>query len=114
MVYLFVYGTLKRGFTNHYMLRGSRFISEAYVEGYTVPDKNIPVAVPAPEECRVYGELYMVDYRKLHRLDIFEQGYSRVETLATTITSSRKYRAYIYIIQRPATKCYYSYYTLLE
>ena len=112
-MYLFVYGTLKKGYTNHYLLSraGARFIGDAWVEGYTILDQFVPVAVPAPRKCRVYGELYEVDQDTIKILDVFEEGYERVETTAVTISSIENYRAYIYIVSSPTSRCYYSYYT---
>ncbi len=110
-MYLFVYGTLKKGYTNHYLLSraGARFIGDAWVEGYTILDQFVPVAVPAPKECRVYGELYRVDKDTIKILDMFEEGYKRVTT--TVAIGEKKYRAYIYIVSSPTSRCYYSYYT---
>ena len=79
---LFVYGTLKRRCWNHNYISHCRLVGEGYVAGYTLAiDSYIPYAVRAPRECRVWGEVYLVDQLTLSRVDRLEghpEEYRRV------------------------------------
>jgi gamma-glutamylaminecyclotransferase len=83
MTTLFVYGTLKRGGSNHAHLAGQRFLGEARtVPGYTLFSLgDYPGLVPAPHDLPgVTGELWLVNDICLALLDELE-GIS--ETLYT-------------------------------
>ena len=85
---VFVYGTLKRGHSNHGVLNGATFQTQGYITHRqefgmrtvgTFPvvyrrsdiDENITGAAP-----RIMGELYSVDVAGLHQLDQLEgNGY---------------------------------------
>lgn len=80
-----VYGTLKRGYGNHYILASGRaeFNGEKIVDGYRLEHHGFPVAVP-DENARFLGEVYdigdtEIDHRAqetLARLDRLEsEGY---------------------------------------
>jgi gamma-glutamylcyclotransferase (GGCT)/AIG2-like uncharacterized protein YtfP len=73
---VFVYGTLKRGASNHAWLAGSRWLGEACLPGLVLHDLGpFPMAVLGAGT--VYGELYGVDAAGLARLDQLE-GYPRL------------------------------------
>jgi gamma-glutamylcyclotransferase (GGCT)/AIG2-like uncharacterized protein YtfP len=68
---VFVYGTLKSGFGNHYLLEGSTFKGPASVSGRLYVN-GLPYF---KRGCGIVkGELYLVDDLTLRRLDILE-GY---------------------------------------
>ena len=80
---VFVYGTLKRGLHNHYILMGSTFIGDAYtVESFRMFGSGFPVIFPQTYDFDheseddvfrpVYGEIYDVDSDTLVRLDDLE------------------------------------------
>lgn len=75
MPLIFVYGTLKRGFSNHRFLAGQTFVGEARTRpGFRLFDAgSYPglVAWPADTE-GVRGEVWSVDAEALTRLDRFE------------------------------------------
>lgn len=77
-MYIFVYGTLKQGFCNHYLLNESEFICEAITkEKY--PMVNTEIYFPylinrAGEGFHIKGEVYRIDTNTLALLDILE-GY---------------------------------------
>ena len=70
---LFVYGTLRRGFANHVLLRSARFVGTAttarrfalFVEGF-------PYLAPAPAVHQVRGEVYALDPATLAAVDRLE------------------------------------------
>lgn len=76
--HIFVYGTLKRSFSNPYarLLRAhARFVSEAWVQGELVNLGPYPGLVPAPNgRARVFGELFRLDDANalLRQIDRYE------------------------------------------
>jgi gamma-glutamylaminecyclotransferase len=72
---VFVYGTLKRGLTNHRLLVESDFIGAAYtVDTFRMYHVGFPVIFfdNHPDAKAVYGEVYDVDDETLARLDSLE------------------------------------------
>ena len=72
---LFVYGTLKRGCSNHAQMAGQEFVGLARtVAGYTLHDLGgYPgIAADATDRHGVVGEVWSVDADALRRLDQFE------------------------------------------
>ena len=84
---LFVYGTLKRGCSNHHYLAGQRFVGVARTPpGYRLYDLGgYPgIAVKPDDREGVVGEVWSVDDVALRRLDRFEgvhEGLYRREPL---------------------------------
>jgi gamma-glutamylaminecyclotransferase len=80
---VFVYGTLKSGFSNHYLLMGSEFFgAAATVQTYKMIEIGFPVIMPDPEGKPLAGEIYTVDDETLARLDQIErEGSSYDRTL---------------------------------
>ena len=84
---LFVYGTLKRGCSNHRYLAGQTFVGTARTTpGFRLYDLGgYPGIVPyAGDQTGVVGEIWSVDGEALKRLDHFEgihEGLYRRETL---------------------------------
>lgn len=72
---IFVYGTLKRGCSNHAMMAGQTFVAVARTKpGYRLFDLGgYPGIVPQPDDHEgVTGEVWSVDVAGLERLDAFE------------------------------------------
>ncbi len=70
-IYVFVYGTLKRGFCLHKYLHGSRFVGEALLEGFKMYDLgSYPGIIPG--QGLVWGEVYQVPPGVLALLDEIE------------------------------------------
>ena len=68
---LFVYGTLKRGLTNHGMLQAAPFLEEVWLDGLNLHDLGpFPMAVIGTG--RLQGELYRIAPTLLPALDRFE------------------------------------------
>lgn len=73
MAPVLVYGTLKRGYTNHHWLAGAPFLGEGVMAGLALHDLGpFPMAVPSPNNDRLHGELYRVDRLTLAGLDRLE------------------------------------------
>lgn len=75
MTLVFVYGTLKRGGSNHHFMAGQAFVGAASTaSGFTLFDLGgYPGLVPAPGRAEgVSGEVWLVDDACLARLDQLE------------------------------------------
>jgi gamma-glutamylcyclotransferase (GGCT)/AIG2-like uncharacterized protein YtfP len=73
---VFVYGTLKRGESNHHWLVGASWQGSAELRGLVLHDLGpFPMAVIG--DGRVHGEVYAVEESGLIRLDALE-GYPRL------------------------------------
>jgi gamma-glutamylcyclotransferase (GGCT)/AIG2-like uncharacterized protein YtfP len=71
-----VYGTLKRGYWNHFLLKGCEFLGEGYTAGrYELFDVGFPYAVPSERGFPLKVEVYRLPSpRVLKALDRLE-GY---------------------------------------
>ncbi len=71
---LFIYGTLKRGGSNHVYMRGQRFVAEASTAAhYRLHDMGgYPGMVSAENGLSITGEIWEVDAEGLTRLDELE------------------------------------------
>lgn len=75
MHHVAVYGSLKKGFGNHRLLRHSTYLGEEWVEGWTMYHLGGFPAVAETENYDVVKvEVYLVDDETLGRLDGLE-GY---------------------------------------
>ena len=72
-IYVFVYGTLKRGQGNHAVLgEDAVFVEEATVQGYGLtPGGAYPYAIPC-QNMKAKGEVYAVPESQMPRLDGLE------------------------------------------
>lgn len=79
---VFVYGTLKKGFSNHnYFLKSSEFVCEAFTtDDFVMIDGVFPYAVRGPHNIEetllslgsIKGEVYSVDTPTMNRLRALE------------------------------------------
>lgn len=96
MKLLFVYGTLKRGCSNHGQMHGQRFVAEARtVPGYRLfAVGGFPGLVAWPHDSGgVTGEIWAVDSSALARLDRFEgvdEGLYRREPITLAAPHDRE------------------------
>jgi len=76
---LFVYGSLKRGFSNHRKLAVAQFVGECRTaQRYQLSLLGVYPALSAEGDRAIAGELYAVDARILSALDEFEgEAYRR-------------------------------------
>ena len=74
MHYVFVYGTLKRGFCRHHVLENETFLGEVCTEPlYLLYDLgNYPGLIKSDSGHSVTGEVYLVDDACLKQLDTIE------------------------------------------
>jgi gamma-glutamylcyclotransferase (GGCT)/AIG2-like uncharacterized protein YtfP len=86
---VFVYGTLRRGGSNHFRMAGARFVALGSITGRIYRIDWYPGLVLDPVGDEIYGEIYALDPEQLMALDVFEgvsagevegSEYRRVET----------------------------------
>ena len=81
---LFVYGTLRRGGSNHFRMAGARFVAAGTVRGRIYQIDWFPGLVLNAAAGDVRGELFAANADLIARLDAFEGGdYRRVRAMAT-------------------------------
>lgn len=104
MTTVFVYGTLKRGGSNHLFLVGQHFLGAARtVPGFTLYSLgDYPGMVRTPGDTEgVTGELWSVDdacLAELDRLEGLDEGlYERVDVLLAPNPLARSAQTYLYL-----------------
>lgn len=103
---VFVYGTLRRGYGNHYLLKegGARLLDLARTaRAYALYALEIPFAVKDQAVSRLRGELYAVTPECLARLDELEehpQWYCR-ERVAVVTDRGDNLQAWLYFYPEP-------------
>jgi gamma-glutamylaminecyclotransferase len=84
---VFVYGTLKSGFWNHYLLTGCEYFGgAATVPTYKMIENGFPVIMPDPEGKPLAGEIYTVDDETLAQLDQLEREGSSYDRKLIDVT----------------------------
>jgi len=81
-IFLFVYGTLKKGFSRYFILEeaGAEFVGDAKLDGYVMYDLlgEFPAIVRDTEDnegnkkIKISGEVYKIDEKTLEKLDYLE------------------------------------------
>lgn len=96
---IFVYGTLKRGYHNHYLLDGKKG-KDAYAYGMEMYEgPGFPFVKEG--DGIIMGELYEVDSNTLDKLDRLEgHPYFYRRKLKEVICEGKKQKAYIYIYDK--------------
>ncbi|MDG1158137.1 MAG: gamma-glutamylcyclotransferase [Flavobacteriales bacterium] len=73
---VFVYGTLRRGGSNHYLLSNCTFIGHARTKKrYLMRASSIPFVSDAQEVSIIHGEVYLLNDEKMKVLDRLESYY---------------------------------------
>jgi gamma-glutamylaminecyclotransferase len=82
---LFVYGTLRRGGSNHFRMAGARFMAAGTVRGRIYQIDWFPGLILDAAAGGVRGEVFAADARLIAQLDAFEgTDYRRVRAVVTT------------------------------
>ena len=107
-VYLFVYGTLKKGFQNNDMLSQANYISKAKTVNkfamYKEIDKEYPYIIKdASLGKNIDGELYEITRKDLlEKIDTFEGAPDYFKQTSIMITTRRqKFKAKTYVLSSP-------------
>lgn len=78
---VFVYGTLRRGASNHFRMAEAEFVSVGTVNGRLYQINWYPGLVLDAAADRVVGEIYQVSTSVMEELDLFEGAeYRRLQT----------------------------------
>ena len=104
---LFVYGTLKEGYSNNILLRGTEFIGKAVtIDNLGLISVGIPLAISSEstkEETKpIIGEVYKISSKVLEIVDILEghpDMYKREIRKIKILESYEIIDAYIYLFQ---------------
>jgi len=98
---LFAYGSMKKGFRNHYRLENDKFIGRAKTKKkyciYPAPSYNYPYGIENDHKWQLKGELYELTNTPIETIDEFEGSpayYYR--TMIKAVCNDKEYDAYIY------------------
>jgi gamma-glutamylcyclotransferase (GGCT)/AIG2-like uncharacterized protein YtfP len=98
---LFVYGTLKQGFRNHYYLAASNYLGKFVASNIAIINRpDYPYAVPK-EGAKATGEIYELDRESLDKIDMLEDydpGNANSHYRRMYITFEGLGRVWIYLI----------------
>ena len=97
---VFVYGTLKRGFDNHTLLRKAEFLGKAKtVNKMQMLSLGLfPMVTDEQSVSIIYGEVYNIDKKTLNELDMLE-GHPNFYTRKTTdiVLNNTVVKAIVYL-----------------
>ncbi len=104
-VKLFVYGTLKRGFSNHNFLEEATFLDNAItLKSYLLisPKKEYPYLLEQKGK-KVEGELYCIKYKDLKKIDRLEESGSYYLRKKIKLKDSQGFihLAFCYFLKKP-------------
>lgn len=102
--YLFVYGSMKKGFQNHERLQNAEYIGNFKTSGqytmYADTSKMFPYVIEDEKRFQIYGELYKIVSKKdFEEIDIMEgvpDFYRRKQINVIEVNGNRKFSAWIY------------------
>lgn len=96
---VFVYGTLKRNGSNHWLLIGASFRGEtATRQRFRMISASFPVILDKKDGWPVHGEIYHVNDETLASLDRLERvGRLYDRKIADVIENDREVKAHIYV-----------------
>mgnify|MGYP005853496633 CR=1 FL=1 len=101
---VFVYGTLRRGFSNHHFMRGARFLGGAATrERYAMYVEDCPYLVQEEALYQVAGEVHEVSEAMLLTLDALEEHPTVYERrrIPVALDSGREIEAWCYFARAP-------------
>lgn len=98
--FVFVYGTLKKGFSNHYLLFDAEFVGEGYtIEKFDLFTDEYPIAVEGGKY-HILGEIYKIKhietFKKLDLLEGYPDFYDR--KITQIFSKGKIYNAWIYFM----------------
>lgn len=108
---VFVYGTLKKGYRNHYLLNDSTWLINAVIKGtlYSIEGVDYPAFID-DNEFLIQGEVYEVDQTVLAALDDLEgylgvnhpnNLYERKRVMAYNSNNEELFDVYVYVYCHP-------------
>ncbi len=105
-IYVFVYGTLKRGFSLHKYLAEAKFLGEAKLSGYEMYDLGWYPGIKSGKG-EIYGEVYEVEPGTLAVLDEIEDEGEEYERclLPVQLKDGQIIDAFVYIYRGDVSGC---------
>lgn len=100
--HVFVYGTLRRGGSNHHRMEGGRWLGEAHVSGRLYRVDWYPALVLDAEAGQVVGDLMVVDAEQLTQLDHYEGSEYRRVTAQVLTAEGESVEAWVWEWQQDA------------
>ncbi len=100
---LFVYGTLKRNYSNHYIIKNCKFKGVGYtLERFKMFNKGYPYIISNTNGYSVKGEIFEINSKNIwHQLDKLEDYPNEYNKKITKIClSSKIINAWIYYYER--------------
>ena len=95
---VFVYGTLRRGASNHFRMADSRFVAEGKVRGKLYRIDWYPGIVVDENAGPVVGEIFMANAETIAALDEFEGSeYRRVKIAVEWVDAGESFTAEAWI-----------------
>jgi gamma-glutamylaminecyclotransferase len=102
--YLFVYGSMKKGFSNHERLRDAEYMGAFQTSGryamYADTSQMFPYVIEEEKRSPIRGELYKIvsknDFDAIDHLEGVPDFYTRKQISVTEINGNRKFSAWIY------------------
>lgn len=102
--YVFVYGTLKKGRGNNYLLQEAEYLGKALTcKKFRLFDVGFPYAVPSQNGARIRGEVYKVNPEIMRALDWLE-GYPvhyKRQVIKVELENGDVLEAWIYYTKEP-------------
>jgi gamma-glutamylcyclotransferase (GGCT)/AIG2-like uncharacterized protein YtfP len=101
---LFVYGTLKREYPNHYFLRNALFVDEGEtVDSYALYFDEFPLVYAGEAIGSIKGEVYRIDDDTLHHLDQLEEypDVSQRKEVSVVLVTGELVQAWMYFFPEP-------------
>jgi gamma-glutamylcyclotransferase (GGCT)/AIG2-like uncharacterized protein YtfP len=96
---VFVYGTLKKGYHNHYLLDGCEYLGNSELDGYGLYySGNSKYSFPVADimiNHSVSGEIYLVDDEVMKQLDRLESNGTMYHRKYLTLANGQKAHVYI-------------------
>ena len=103
-MFVFVYGTLKRGYSNHHWMGQAVYTDTAHTaDQYVLYARTYPCMMRGPPTYHVEGEIYVIDDAILANLDILE-GYPSLYTrdvIDVVRSSGERVKAWAYFCNEP-------------
>ena len=106
---VFVYGTLKQGFPNHFFLAWQKSLGPAVtVEPYALYEDVYPLVCKKEHISPIRGEVYEVGDTILKRMDTLEDHpeYYRREEVEVELESGKRVMAWVYFFPEPRGRLY--------
>jgi gamma-glutamylcyclotransferase (GGCT)/AIG2-like uncharacterized protein YtfP len=101
---VFVYGTLKRGCSNHFFLEEARCLGRGRtLHAYALYEGEYPFVIREEHLTPIQGEVYEVDGQTLQRLDRLEEhpDYYRRDQVDVVLEDGSKLLAWLYFFPTP-------------